>query len=270
MALEGHTEEVSAIQFAPDMRYILSMSLYDGSIRFWNVLTGNELRERSFSSIFLACLDFRADAEAIVSGSFDGSLSIWSSDDSTELFRLGKDPEVPTVINGEVQHDYHADAITCCRFSPDGKIVASTSFDGTVKLWNAIVGTLMVTVRRHEGPVRTCTFSRDGRLFSAGDDAVIRISIAGTFDDGGCIEGHKGPINGLSFGSSGQFLFSASDDRTLRCFTFSGTWVQIALFAAPCPLRCVAASPQEGEEELTTGGADGQVFLLRLYLPGEW
>lgn len=38
-------------------------------------------------------------------------------------------------------------------FSPDGKWVASASFDKSVKLWNGVTGKFVAAFRGHVGPV---------------------------------------------------------------------------------------------------------------------
>lgn len=46
-------------------------------------------------------------------------------------------------------------------------------------------------------------------------------------------------------------------------------WNQVALFASAHPLRCLAGSSAEENEEVAAGGSNGEVFLLRLMLPGD-
>jgi tRNA A-37 threonylcarbamoyl transferase component Bud32 len=59
--------------------------------------------------------------------------------------------------------------ITNLVFSPDGKWIASTSDDKTVKVWDAVTGELVFTLSGHTVTVTTVAFSPDGRhLFSAG------------------------------------------------------------------------------------------------------
>jgi ribosome assembly protein 4 len=38
-------------------------------------------------------------------------------------------------------------------FSPDGRLIASASFDKSVRIWNGITGKYMATLRGHVGAV---------------------------------------------------------------------------------------------------------------------
>ena len=47
----------------------------------------------------------------------------------------------------------HVQLINHVLFSPDGRWLASGSFDKTVKLWRGLTGEFITTLRGHTGPV---------------------------------------------------------------------------------------------------------------------
>jgi WD40 repeat protein len=70
----------------------------------------------------------------------------------------------------------HTATVSTLAFSPDGKTLASGSFDSTVKLWNLRVHREVATLRAHSGEVTQVTFAPDGNtLASASGDGTVRL-----------------------------------------------------------------------------------------------
>ncbi|KAJ6436219.1 Ankyrin repeat-containing domain protein [Purpureocillium lavendulum] len=70
----------------------------------------------------------------------------------------------------------HDGPFTAIAFSPDGKMLASASFDDTMRLWDMGTGTPRQTLKSHGGPVMVIALSPDGKIVAlASHDGTLRL-----------------------------------------------------------------------------------------------
>jgi len=109
-------------------------------------------------------------------------------------------------------------AVMSVAFSPDGKLAASGSHNGTVTLWNVVTGQIMASpFKGHTGRVASVTFAPDSsQIVSGSHDATIRIWNVKTGQTiTGPLESHTNWVTSVAFSPGGKLVASGSHDCTV-------------------------------------------------------
>ncbi|MEM9217281.1 MAG: AAA-like domain-containing protein [Cyanobacteria bacterium P01_F01_bin.150] len=136
--LRGHTSYLHTVQFSPDGQLVASGG-GDASIRLWHVQTGELLASLDDHGSWIRSLDFSPDGRLLASASFDRTVKIWQiegcqSQSFGEAPRRDSKCRLVTTLNG------HLGRVEDVSFHPSGNLLASSSRDGTVKLWSLNLG----------------------------------------------------------------------------------------------------------------------------------
>jgi hypothetical protein len=117
----------------------------------------------------------------------------------------------------------HSHRLGTVVFSPDGRRIATASFDRTIKVWDTDTLRLIRTLGQnpasgHVGVITGLAFSRDGRrLFSAGgEDKTVKVWDPQTGQEVLNLRGHTLFCHGLAVSPDGVRVASAGKDRTIR------------------------------------------------------
>ena len=175
-------------------------------------LQGVEMQDATLAGATLQDTDFTATFDAIVAvatslngtfwaaGSRRGEVWVWEAASQT-LHRAWQ---------------AHTDNIYALAFSPDGRTLASGSWDGAIKLWDMEGGALLWKNWSTDS-IERLAFAPDGRtLASGGDDATVRLWDAKLGTHLQTLTGHSGPVYALAWSPDGSLLASGGFDMQIR------------------------------------------------------
>ena len=116
----------------------------------------------------------------------------------------------------------HTDMIWALTFSPDGRTLASGSWDSAVKLWDVQSGTLLWS-GRHTSHANRLAFAPDGSLLaSSGNDRTVRL-----WDVRSGVQlqtlPHPSPVPVVAWSPQGRLLASGDLEGTIRLWEVQQT-----------------------------------------------
>jgi WD40 repeat protein len=253
--IEGHQTEVTSISFSRDGSRLLTASR-DGITRLWDTASGDQTLSIDGPRRAIDRAFFTSDGERVVTQVIGGSGSAGRTPcvvrvldsrsgevraafgDSLDLGRaLAVSPAGDRVVtasalpdgDNDVQlHELsatprliaklvgHNSFIAAAAFSSDGKLLATASDDGALRIWDGKSGQLVRVLEEAKGQaVRAVTFSSDGRLLLTGTaDRAARLYDAVSAAELGLFSGQVGAVRSVYFGPDGERALSIdSGDR---------------------------------------------------------
>lgn len=144
----------------------------------------------------------RGRGERMISGSDDFTMFLWEPATSKKpLARLTG----------------HQQLVNHVCFSPDGMLLASASFDKSVKIWDGLTGKFLGNLRGHVGAVYQVAWSADSRLLvSASKDSTLKVWDLRTkklkFD----LPGHADEVYAVDWSPDGEKVASGGKDKVMK------------------------------------------------------
>ncbi|MEM9806627.1 MAG: AAA-like domain-containing protein, partial [Cyanobacteria bacterium P01_D01_bin.56] len=249
--IPAHDASVTQTVISPSGLTLVTAS-EDQTIRLWDATSGQRLEELRGHQEGVYGLAFTPNGRILASGSDDKTIKLWPLAE----YRANKpnqqvaEPIQPITLEG------HQDRVWNIQFSPDGRQLASTSWDNTVKLWTSS-GTLVTTLQGHNAGTWSIAFSPDGEvLASSSDDATVRLWRLDKIHP--TLHGYEGPVTGLAVHQ--RTLAAGSWDQTIRVWNWQGA-LRAVLRGHTDRIRQVAFSPDG--RTLASASADQTVKLWR-------
>ncbi|QDU26491.1 Serine/threonine-protein kinase PknL [Anatilimnocola aggregata] len=239
--LSANAGSVWSVSFDPTSKTV-AMSTEDGSVRLWDLPTKSVNATLEAHSGLVWNAQFAHDGQYLATAGDDSLLKIW---------KIGQSEPLQTFKN--------ANAIRGLAISRDGKSLYAGGRDGSLNKYSPDAAEPLGTTQQQKA-IFAVALTPDGHtLATAGSDKAIRLWDADTLKQKLPLEGHSGPVYGLSFNSDGHKLASAGWDKTVRIWDV-GTGLLIKSWDGNSgDLWGIAYTPDG--TKLATAGQDGSVKL---------
>jgi WD40 repeat protein len=245
LTLTGHLSSIAGVAFRPDGKRLASACL-DGTIKLWDVATGQEVRTLTGHTFGVKGVAFSPDGKWLASAGQDRTVRLWDA------------------TTGEPRHTLkgHTAEVLSVAFSPDSKYLASSGGaylggkDGSVgcevKVWNPATGALVHKLKGHRWMVNCMAFSPDGKTLASGSGFVepnaygatggeVRLWDAATGRELRTLKGHTLPVVGVAFSPDRKRLVTVGG-QTLKVWDL-GTGQEVLTREHACPVSGMALSP---------------------------
>ncbi len=241
--LTGDKYGISSISFSPDGK-TLAGGGSDKIVYLWDFRTSK--RKQSFlghrESIFNVSFSYNGKALASASifetnlwdttsgkhkKTYDGytqmGSTIWlNNDEMIQAYPNGTMALLYDLMTREVKMGLggHKRSVKSISFSPDGKTMASGSYDTTIRLWSLhteAYGVYKKTLKGHRKSINSMSFSADGKfLASASRDNTARVWDVETGKHKKTFKGHTDDVMHIALSPDGKTLASWGLDHILN------------------------------------------------------
>jgi WD40 repeat protein len=212
-------------------------------------------------SVWASSLVFSADGRTLASGGHYEVSKGAVIQNGARLWKLNYDPDQnlkidldPRIFGG------YASIVRSVAISPDGRTLATGSYDALVKLWNLNqVGEQPRVLTGQKKAIYTVAFSADGKILaSAGRDQQISLWNPTT----GAVRGklpENDDINSIAISPNSQLVASGSKDKAIRLWDLTTGKLLRTLTGHDGEVNAVAFSPDG--RTLASGSDDKTVKL---------
>ena len=278
---EGHTDFIMSILVKNGL---VITSSKDNTIRIWKINNSVENENKNISlkcigllkghSETVNCSDLYMKKNYLISGCKDGSIKLWDIQKIKEFIEDNNDDEnidlteINESLSSKVIHD---DEINTIKFSPNGKIFASGSYDKTIKIFemsNNNDFNLIHTLSGHKKGVTDISFSPYAKILaSCGTDKVIKMWNLVDYTCLNTYEGHLSSVLKIDWIYRGTHLISGGGDGLIKLWNIKTSENILTLDAHDGKIWAFDINKNNNIDSsplcFISGATDGQIILWK-------
>ncbi|GAA5940420.1 hypothetical protein JCM3775_005085 [Rhodotorula graminis] len=163
-SLDGHASPILCASFSPTGRFLATGS-GDNTCRLWNLDSETPAATLAGHTGWLLCVEWDGLERQVATGSMDNSVRLWDP-------KTGK--QVGEPMRG------HSKWITSLAWEPihvnaSQPRLASSSKDGTVRVWNAMHRKMDFALGGHTASVNVVRWGGEGVIYTASSDRTVKL-----------------------------------------------------------------------------------------------
>jgi WD40 repeat protein/transcriptional regulator with XRE-family HTH domain len=233
----------------PDGLVIASCGEEDGLLKLWGVHSGDCLATVPRHTTGSTSVAFNPEGTLMVSGSNEGMLEIWEVGGVSGL-------TYQKMVQG------HRKFVSTVAFARHN-LLASVSYAGRVRLWDARSGKLLDTFQGYSRRISTLSFSPASDRLAVGDNnGVVQLW---DMEGGSCLhrsQGHTGTVRGIAASLDGTVFATGGDDGQIALWDGRNGKHLVAVNGHTGTVIALAFSPTE--RLLVSGGSDREIRCWQL------
>lgn len=251
---------INTIAFSHDGKF-LATGEGSGAVRIWKVKTGKVFHSLKGHKWWVHSVKFSRDDKKLVSGSYTmkGSVKWQTIRDLDEEDKEEAEDDYfkqewaydDTVIvwdvrSGKMIHKFdHPFGSLCVDFSPDGKEIASSGLDNTVRLWNIASGKEIFNLLIKEAYfINNVAFTPDGKnLISGGGDNQVKIIDAATGKIQHIFKQVESAVEDVSVSPDGNKIAASRRDGNIDLWDLHSHTLLYRINTGDKPVQAISFSP---------------------------
>jgi U3 small nucleolar RNA-associated protein 12 len=218
--ISAHERDIWSLQVSPDGKSLVTGSA-DKSAKFWQFkvvqeeVLGTTRKTSKLTLVHTRTLKVTDDILSVCFSPDERLLAVSTLDSTVKVFFVDTLKLFLTLYG-------HKLPVLSMDISYDSKLIATSSADKNVRVWGLDFGDCHKAFFAHNDSILGVKFipnNNDGNghhFFSVSKDRVIKYYDADKFEQIQKLEGHKGEIWAMAVAHSGEFLVTASHDKSIR------------------------------------------------------
>ena len=165
-SISGHAQPILAAQFSPASGSRFATGSGDNNARIWDCDTGTPMHTLKGHTGWVLCIAWSPDNTILATGSYDNTVRLWEGASGKPLGGALKGHT--KFVRSLAWEPFHLQQQGRPR-------LASSSKDGTVRIWDVVQRKMEFALAGHKGSVSRVAWGGTGLLYTASHDITLKI-----------------------------------------------------------------------------------------------